>query len=115
MSDRRDGLAATLHDEFERRGRKAGAELRTPAPPGGGRIVERTGNRRRAIIATIVAGAMVAIIATILVIARRDPQPRYDNHPDGTWRAVHDSPLAPKYPSSAVWTGSEAVVLGSNH
>jgi hypothetical protein len=128
MSDRHEGPSSTLDDEFERLGRKAGAELRTSPPPDGPRMIERTSNRRRATITTIACTATVAVIVTVLVVARREPQPQQDNHPvattspsptptslvAGTWREVPDSPLALKFPSSATWTGDEAVMLGRN-
>ena len=131
MSNHHDDQSTALHDEFERLGRKAGAELRTSPPPDGHRLVERTSNSRRVTIATIATVATVAILVAGLVVARHQPHPRPDNQPEetttstptteaatrgvpGTWRVLADSPLALHYPASATWTGNEAVVLGKN-
>ena len=72
-SDHRDGPSAALEDEFERLGRRAGAELRTPPPPDGHRFVARTSKRRRARIATVATGATVAVVVVGLVMTSTRP------------------------------------------
>ena len=140
MSDHRDDRSTALHAEFERLGRKAGAELRISPPRDGLRLVERKSNSRRVTIATITTVATVAVVVTGLMVARHEPRTQQDNQPEevatptptsvvatptptsvvatagvaGSWRALVGSPLALQYPVSATWTGNEAVVLGNN-
>jgi hypothetical protein len=144
MDDHSNAQVDIEEDEFERLGRLAGAELRQPAPAGGAGTAMRSARRRRATVATVVAGVTVAIVVTGLVVAsspsKDAPSPiatvppppgvptttpsDFDDvtPPDasratapGTWRAVADpSSLAPDFPAAAVWTGTDVIVIGSN-
>ena len=65
MSDHPDQGSATtseVDDEFERLGRTAGSELRTPPPRDGHRLVERTSYVRRATLATLTVGTTLAVV-----------------------------------------------------
>ena len=112
MSDHRDDRSTALDDEFERLGRRAGAELRTSPPPDGHRLVEGTSNRRGVAIATITTVATVAVIVTGLMVARHEPRTQQDNQPvevatptptsvvatagvAGSWRALVGPPMSP--------------------
>lgn len=134
--DQAPPASAVLDDEFERMGRAAGAELRTPAPRDGHRQIERTSTVRRATIATLTAGTTLAVVVGGLLVLTRDPQPQENNRPvevttttsaaltptslvssvatAGSFRVLADYPLAPKVVASATWTGEEAIVLGVN-
>lgn len=139
MSDHLNDAPPTspgLDDEFERLGRKAGAELRTPPPADGHRRVERTSEIRRATIATITASTALAVVVAGLLVLRRDPQQQENNRPvevttttmsavastssvpsvgaAGSFRLLADSQFAPTFPSSATWIGDEAILLGAN-
>ena len=55
-------------EEFERLGRRAGAELRTAAPADGIRAVERGASKRRAAIAVAgVAGVTIAVVGALVL------------------------------------------------
>ncbi|HEX5614977.1 MAG TPA: hypothetical protein VFZ83_07440 [Acidimicrobiia bacterium] len=120
MTDDRDANVDLLDEEFERLGRRAGAELRQDPPADGPRFVVRSAHRRRATLAVAAAGAtVVAIVAGLFVATSEpegDPLPVATIPPTvgtGEWRPVAESPLALERPVAAVWTGSEAIVLGS--
>lgn len=132
-----------LVDEFERLGRRAGEELRVQPPADGPGTIQRTAHRRRATVAALAAGVTIAVVVTGLFVATSGleedpvpvatvpeiqvPVPSAPTDPDpttldavrtttpGTWRAMAD-PLgvAPEFPAAAVWTGTEAIVIGSN-
>ena len=125
------------YDEFERLGRQAGAELRTPPPADGPGIVQRTAKRRRT---TMVAGIAGATVRDHPDGPRRGrPQPadrRQQRRPwpptrrppprptrplrrflraRGPGASYPDSPLGPQVGRRRpVWTGDEAIVLGGD-
>lgn len=135
MSESANGVDQQADDEFERLGRQAGAELRTPPPGDGPGIVKRTATRRRTRMVAGVAGATVALIVAGFVVqhdAPRDGKERTVTSaptatattadpsatsvpPDaGAWREVPSSPFAPELVTAAVWTGEEVIVLGDD-
>ena len=146
MTDHIDADADLVDDEFERLGRRAGAELRQPPPADGPGTVVRSAHRRRATVVAVAAGVTVAIVVTALFVANSRIQdgpapvatvppspapvvpttapsnPEDAAPPDaartttpGTWRAVEDpSSLAPEFPTAAVWTGTDVIVVGSD-
>ena len=139
MSDHPDQGSATtseVDDEFERLGRTAGSELRTPPPRDGHRLVERTSYVRRATLATLTVGTTLAVVVGGLLVLTRDPHSRENDRPVdvtttthsvvtptslvpfvgtiGSFRVLADSRLEPKFPAAATWTGDEAIVLGIN-
>lgn len=120
------------HDEFERLGRLAGAELRTPAPDDGESLAQTAANRRKT--ATTATGTVVVILAVaflvagLLTISRRNDSPVVDTPivpptvppttsvgpaTTGQWRPIDTTSLSPRLALGAVWTGTEAIVLGS--
>ncbi len=102
MTDHLDTVAARADDEFERLGRQAGAELRTPPPADGHRIVQRTANRRRVTVATIAAGATAAIVVTGLLVANHSPQ------------AEQQQPVATTPPPASIVTTTDLTDLSDN-
>lgn len=125
MSD--DRIARDI-DEFERLGRRAGEELRTPAPSDGDQSVQRSVRRRRAAVALTGVGvtSMLLVVGLLVINRNRQLQPDDQRPPQpppslatlplkttpGTWRAIPDAPLAPAVAYAAVWTGTDAIVLG---
>jgi hypothetical protein len=118
---------------FEELGRRAAADLRAGPPAAGLRAVERTARRRRA--ATAVAGGAAVVVAIVgwftFIGSPHDepgdgpvsPPPISPVAPTttlsplpvgvpGTWRSISSSDLAPEFARAAVWTGTEAIVLG---
>ena len=142
MTDRSSADVDLIDDEFERLGKRAGAELRRQPPPDGPGAVQRTAQRRRATVGAVAAGVTIAIVVAGLVVANSwqdEPAPTATLPPTpvaptttlvledatpadalrtttpGTWRAVADpSSLAPEFPAAAVWTGTDVIVIGSN-
>jgi hypothetical protein len=149
MTDHPDAHVDLLDDEFERLGKRAGAELRQPPPTDGPGTVLRTAHRRRATIAAIAAGATISMVVAVLFVANSRsqdepapiatvpptlspvpptlalvPPPDLEDAtpPDaarlttpGTWRTVADpSAFAPAFPTAAVWTGTDVIVIGAS-
>lgn len=128
MTDQHDANLGLLDDEFERLGKRAGAELRRQPPPDGPGSIVRTVQRRRTKIVALAAGVTVAIVVTGLAVAnaRRDESPPIATVPPtpadavrtttpGTWRELADpSSIAPEFPDVAVWTGTDVIVIGSH-
>ena len=118
-----DGDSIVDDDPFTQLGRRAGAALRTPVGRAHLEQVLQRGHRvqKTRTAAKLVGGVAVimGVLAAITVGRTAEhspvdtPPPRPSGTP-GTWRAVADSPLALKYPSSATWTGNEAIEIGSN-
>lgn len=79
MTDHSDADVDLVDDEFERLGRRAGAELRLQPPADGPGTVLRTAHRRRAKVAAFAAGVTVAMVVTGLFVANSraqdDPAP----------------------------------------
>lgn len=71
MSDQLDSLPSELDAEFERLGRRAGAELRMPPPDDGAGSIHLTARRRRvASMSATVAVVLAVVVGGLIVVDR---------------------------------------------
>lgn len=124
MTDFFDDVDAEEQAEFERLGRRAGAELRTAPPEDGIHDLQRVVRRRAAtrVVAGCVVFAVLATGAWAVLRGRGGDEMPVDQTPvptvplpvgeAGTWRALAQPVTAPEVATSAAWTGTEVLVLG---
>lgn len=125
MTDFIDDVDAEEWAEFERLGRRAGAELRTAPPDRAIEDLERTVRRRattRVVAGTVVVVALAAVgwFVTRGHIGSDDTPVDQTPVPTvplpvgeaGTWRVLAEPATVPTRVSSAAWTGTEVFLLG---
>jgi len=99
VTDHSNSDGDRFDDEFERRGRRAGAELRLPPPADGPGSILRTAHRRQVVVTSVAAGVTVALVVTGLLVAssRRqdDPVPIATMPPTPATVATTTSPSVP--------------------
>lgn len=125
MSEFIDEMEAEEWAEFERLGRRAGAEIRTAPPDTALDDLERTMRRRatRRVVTGTFAILVLAVASWFVVrghlgsdetpvdttTAPTLPLPVGEL---GTWRAISNPAEAPAFVPSASWTGTEVIVIG---
>ena len=102
-----DRLRTSLADNLDR----------LEVSPGDPAAAQRAGDRQRrqrTWTTGLAAAAVLAVVATGVVVARSgDDDGRLDPAPDtGSWTPLPDAPVSPRTRGLAFWTGSEAVFLG---
>ena len=125
MTDFIDDVDAEEWAEFERLGRRAGAELRTAPPEDGLHDLQRAVRHRAATRAAAgcVVFAMLAVGAWAVLRGRRGDESPVDQTPvptvplpvgaPGTWRPLSAPADAPDIVFSATWTGTDVIALGA--
>ena len=95
-------------EEFERLGRRAGAEMRMPPPEGGEQLVQRSARHRRVATAIAAGGASAVILVVGLVVlnSSRSPGPTDESTP--TTSLVVPPTDAPTPPPASGWIAFQA-------
>ncbi len=127
MTDFIDDVDTEDWEEFERLGRRAGAELRTAPPDSAIEGIERA-VRRRAMTRVVAGTLAVALLAGAAFAMFRGREGADDTPVDqtteptvplpagapGTWRELADTdlPVSTAFDLTGTWTGSKLIVLG---
>lgn len=101
----------------------AGLPDHDPDVDGAWNLVAHRGRRKRAIRrGSVVAGLLAVVAVAAGSFAVRSDSDQVDVAADsqtegeaaGVWTTIPDSPLTPRQPGVAVWTGTEMVIAGGN-